>query len=145
MWTAIMSLFQFYGIIVGVLIFRSGILSLFANSPSIIYGVANPPNGLPFFNFNPGLGYACFGLGIVYSCLVSWTKPKSDKKSNKLNLLFSFLFGGANLSAGVMRLLGYEVFFGITAQGLFGLVLSICLGSATISPILQAWAKPDSQ
>ncbi len=136
-----MSLFQFYGIIVGVLIFRSGILSLFANQPSIIYGVANPPNGLPFFNFNPGLGYACFGWGIVYSCIVSWKKPKSDK----LSLLFSFLFGGANLSAGVMRLLGYEVFFGITSQGLFGLVLSICFGSATISPILQAWAKPDSQ
>ncbi len=141
MWSVIMSLFQFYGIIVGVLIFRSGILSLFANQSSIIYGVANPPNGLPFFNFNPGLGYACLGWGIVYSCLVSWKKPKSDK----LSLLFSFLFGGANLSAGVMRLLGYEVFFGITAQGLFGLVLSIWLGSATISPILQAWAKPDSQ
>lgn len=118
---------QIFGIMAGISIIWSNISLILSKQLSSVYiiGFSKP---LFLFEFNPGLGNFCIGLGIVRLTSRFWAKLKKDQ----IYYIISFMFGLASIVLGLTNLLGFQVDFVIRVSELPGIFLSILIGATIV-------------
>ena len=122
---------QIYGILVGWSILWRGIQILLGNQTTVY--VAGSPNALPLTHFNPGLGYFCFGWGLMYSGFKNATQ-----REDGFTAFCAALFGLANLVVGAADLLDSPMGFGLSTPGFLGFCNAMLLGGLVLGSTMRA-------